>query len=617
MTDAHHASFLPPILIFCAGAVVAVPLFRRIGLSAVIGYLAAGIAIGPSGFNLFSEPSTISGVAELGVVLLLFVVGLELKLPKLYSMRRDIFGLGTAQLLVTAAVVAPIAHMLGVSWAGSALIALSLALSATAIALATLEERGALQTPYGQRTFSVLLFQDLSIIPILATVPLLAAALSTSMQEDTADWRDGLESTAIAIAAIGALVLAGRYLLNPLFRILATSGAREVMTAAALLVVLGSAVLMQTVGMSMGLGAFLAGLLLAESNFRHQLEADIEPFRGLLLGLFFMSVGMSIDRGLLGKHVVFLLLAAPLLVLVKIAIAYGLERATGSKQVDALRSAVLLAPAGEFSFVLLPLALDGGLLTRDQTSIATVLAALTMLIGPLVAKGLEIALVRGSKEDEPQSDYEESFDGAQGNVLVIGFGRFGQVVSQVLLANGTEITVIDRDVEMIKSASRFGFRIYYGDGTRPDVLRAAGAQNVRLIAICVDDKEAALSIVEIAHREFPQALLYVRAYDRIHAIELMDKGIDFQARETFESAIAFGREALVGLGAGEERAFEVADDVRRRDTVRLMMQQAEGTMGGSDLLYGAKIAPEPLSAPKSKSRGLSAQTRDVIDADGP
>jgi glutathione-regulated potassium-efflux system protein KefB len=280
-------------------------------------------------------------------------------------------------------------------------------------------------------------------------------------------------------------------------------------------------------------------------------------------------------------------------------------------------SAVLLAPAGEFSFVLLPLALDAGFLTRSQASVATVLAALTMLVGPLAAKGLEIQLQRGDKgEGESEADYEETFDGAHGNVLVIGFGRFGQVVSQVLLADGTEITVIDRDVEMIKSATRFGFRIYYGDGTRPDVLRAAGAGNVRLIAVCVDDRESALEIVEIVHREFPQALLYVRAFDRISAIELMNKGIDFQIRETFESAIAFGREALVGLGVGEEQAVAVADDVRRRDIVRLMMQQAEGTMSGSDLLYGAKIAPEPLSAPKSRSRGLSAQTRDVIDADG-
>lgn len=615
MTDAQHASFLPPILIFCAGAVVAVPLFRRIGLSSVIGYLAAGIAIGPSGFNLFSEPATISGVAELGVVLLLFVVGLELKLPRLYSMRQDIFGLGAAQLLGTAAVIAPAVVLLGVSWTGAALVSLSLSLSATAIALATLDERGALQTPYGQRTFAVLLFQDLSIIPILAAVPLLAAAMSPAMTEETAGWKDGLQSSAIALAAMGALVVAGRYLLNPFFRILALAGAREVMTAAALLVVLGSAVLMQEVGMSMGLGAFLAGLLLAESNFRHQLEADIEPFRGLLLGLFFMSVGMSIDGGLLGRHALFLIVAAPLLVLVKIAIAYGLERLTKSKRVDALRSAVLLAPAGEFSFVLLPLALEAGLLTRSQASVATVLAALTMLIGPLAAKGLEVWL-QGDDKSEAEPDIEETFDGAHGNVLVIGFGRFGQVVSQVLLADNTEITVIDRDVEMIKSATRFGFRIYYGDGTRPDVLRAAGAGSVRLIAVCVDDRESALEIVEIVHREFPQALLYVRAYDRISAIELMNKGIDFQIRETFESAIAFGREALVGLGVGDERALEVADDVRRRDIVRLMMQQSEGTMGGSDLLYGTRITPEPLSAPKSRPRGLSAQTRDVIDADG-
>jgi glutathione-regulated potassium-efflux system protein KefB len=616
MADVSHTSFLPPILIFCAGAVIAVPLFKRIGLSAVIGYLAAGIVIGPSGFNLFSEPSAISGVAELGVVLLLFVVGLELKLPKLYSMRKDIFGLGAAQLVLTTAALSPLAIWAGAGIAGAALIGLSLALSATAIALATLEERGALQTVYGQRTFSVLLFQDLSIVPILAIVPLLAVAAGPGGAAGGQDWRSALQATAIAAGAIAAVVLAGRYLLNPLFRILAVSGAREVMTAAALLVVLGSAVLMQTVGMSMGLGAFLAGLMLAESNFRHQLEADIEPFRGLLLGLFFMSVGMSIDAALIGRNALLLALIAPLLVAFKIAVAYGLERATGSKSIDALRSAALLAPAGEFSFVLLPLALEGRLINAAQASIVTALAALTMLIGPIVAKGIEMALARRSA-GRPEAEQAENFEGAHGNVLVIGFGRFGQVVSQVLLADDVEITVIDRNVEMIQSAARFGFRIYYGDGTRADVIRAAGAAKARLIAVCVDDKEAASAIVDMVHREYPQAHLYVRAFDRIHAIDLMNKRIDYQIRETFESALVFGREALIGLGIPEERAIEVESDVRRRDLVRLMMQQAEGTLGGLDMLYGTKIAPEPLSAPRSRPRGLTAETRDVIDAREP
>ncbi|MGL4444833.1 MAG: monovalent cation:proton antiporter-2 (CPA2) family protein, partial [Alsobacter sp.] len=294
MASAHDASFLQPILMFCAGAVVAVPLFKRLGLGAVVGYLAAGLAIGPSGFGLFNDAATVSGVAELGIVLLLFVIGLELKLSRLLAMRRDIFGLGAAQFAGTAALIALAAVPLGLAWGGAVVLGIALAMSATAIALQILDERGALQTPYGQRTFSVLLFQDMAIVPILALIPLLAPGRAAG---GTA--AGTLAAVGVAVGALAAIVLAGRYLLNPLFRLLAAAGAREVLTAAALLVVLGAALLMQVAGMSMALGAFLAGLLLAESNFRHQLEADIEPFRGLLLGLFFMSVGMSMDAGLI------------------------------------------------------------------------------------------------------------------------------------------------------------------------------------------------------------------------------------------------------------------------------------------------------------------------------
>ena len=607
---AAHASFLPPVLIFCAAAVIAVPVFRRMGLSGVLGYLVAGLVIGPSGLSLIGEAETVRGVAEIGVVFLLFIVGLELKLSRLLSMRRDIFGLGAAQLLATATIFGAVAVAAGAPARSGVVIGLALALSATSIALQLLEERGDLQSAYGQRSFAILLFQDLSIAPILALMPLLATAGAIPGEGGVLQTLIG---AATAISALAAVVLVGRYGLNPFFRLLAASGAREVMTASALLVVLGTALLMEKVGLSMAMGAFLAGVLLAESNFRHQLEADIEPFRGILLGLFFMSVGMSIDRALIAQHWPALLLATLAAVAAKIAIIAFLLRAFGSPRTDALRGGAVLAMAGEFAFVLLPVAAALGLLTGAMTQFVTALAALTMLVAPLAAKVLDLALARrprAAPEPEPNS-----FDGPDGRVLVIGFGRFGQIVDQVLLAKGISVTVIEKNVDRIRAAARFGFRIFYGDGTRLDVLRAAGIERADVVCICVDDREAALKIVEIVHEEFPQVRTCVRAYDRIHAIDLMKREADFQIRETFESALAFGQAALEELGLDPSEAAAVTADVRRRDIARLVMQKSEGIMGGADLLHGTRLEPEPLIAPRARSHGLSPETRDIIDED--
>jgi monovalent cation:proton antiporter-2 (CPA2) family protein len=611
MTEsASHASFLPPVLIFCAAAVIAVPLFRRIGLSGVLGYLVAGVVIGPSGLSLIGEAETVRGVAELGVVLLLFIVGLELKPSRLISMRRDIFGLGAAQLAATATIFGAVAVGAGAPVRSGAAIGLALALSATSIALQLLEERGDLQSSYGQRSFAILLFQDLAIAPILALMPLLATAGAAAGEGATFQ---ALVAAASAIAALAAVVVVGRYGLNPFFRFLASSGAREVMTASALLVVLGTALLMERVGLSMAMGAFLAGVLLAESNFRHQLEADIEPFRGILLGLFFMSVGMSIDRSVIAEHWLALLVATLATVAAKIAIIALLLRGFGSPRSDAVRGGAVLAMAGEFAFVLLPVASGLGLLTGATAQFVTALAALTMLVAPLAAKALDLALARRRAAlPEPEPD---SFEGTEGRVLVIGFGRFGQVVDQVLLAQGIAVTVIDRNVDRIRAASRFGFRIYYGDGTRLDVLRAAGIERADVVCICVDDREAALKIVEIVHQEFPQVRTCVRAYDRIHAIDLMKLEVDHQIRETFESALAFGQAALEELGLDAAEAAAVAADVRRRDVARLVMQKSQGIMGGADLLHGTRLEPEPLIAPRARSHGLSPETRDIIGED--
>jgi len=601
---ASHASFLPPVLVFCAAAVVAVPIFRRLGQSAVLGYLAAGLAIGPSGLGLVGDPGTILGVAELGVVMLLFIVGLELKVSRLMSMRRDIFGLGLAQMAVTGVGVGLAAQAFGLSPAGAAVVGIALALSATSITLQMLEERHDLRAPYGERSFAVLLFQDLAIAPVLAVVPLLATAGAAG------SLGDALIGISTALAAIAAVVIVGRYGLNPFFRLLADSGAREVLTASALLVVLGAALLMQEVGLSMAMGAFLAGVLLAESNFRHQLEADIEPFRGILLGLFFIGVGMTIDLAVVRQEWRTLLLATPAIILAKTVIVAVLMRLFGSTWVDGLRAGAVLSPAGEFAFVLLPLAAGYALLTPGEAQVAAALAALTMLAGPVAAKALE-AWVARRRVPEPEPD---TFDGAAGEVIVIGFGRFGQIVNQILLARDVDVTVIDHNVDRIRQAARFGFRVYYGDGGRLDVLRAVGAGRARMICVCIDDKTAANRIVELVHLHFPQAATYVRAYDRVHAIDLMNHDVDFIVRESFESALAFGQGMLEGLGIGREEAREVVDDVRRRDTVRLMLQRTEGLMGGMDLLHG--VSPEPLVAPKAKPRALSPETRDIIGDEG-
>lgn len=608
MADAaSHASYLPPILTFCAGAVIAVPVFRKLGQSAVLGYLAAGIAIGPSALGVIKDPDAIRSTAEIGVVLLLFLVGLELQPSRLYSMRKDILGSGIAQMALSGAGAGLAGWWLGLSVAGAIVVGTALALSATSIALQLLDERGDGSEVYGRRTFSILLFQDMAIAPALALLPLLA----TTGRAADSSMMPALASFGIALLALAAIILAGRFVLNPLFRILANSGAKDVMTAAALLIVLGAALLMEHVGLSMAMGAFLAGVMLADSHFRHELEADIEPFRGVLLGLFFMAVGMSIDLKLVAENALLLALAAPLLVLFKIAVVASILRLSCSSWIESIRAGALLSPAGEFAFVLLPLGLANGLLDARQAAVVTALAALTMLLGPIVAKLLDSAMLARIKPETMDEDFEGA-DGSQ--VMVIGFGRFGQIVTQALLLQHIDVTVIDSDVERIRSAARFGFKIYYGDGTRLDVLRAAGAGRAKVICVCVDDRQAALRIVEMAKAEFPNARLHVRAYDRIHAIELMKADVDYQQRETFESALGFGRVTLEAVGLSRDEAELIIDHVRDRDAQRMEIQYHEGLAAALDRV--PRVSPEPLVVPKGRSRALTAETQQVIEDGG-
>lgn len=597
--------FLTFGLVLLAAAVLSVPIARRLGLSAIVAYLIAGIVIGPHGLAAFGTPESIIPVSELGVVMLLFLIGLELELGRLVALRRAIFGLGAAQLALTALAIGALAYLVGlVDWRGAVVAGVALAMSATAIALEILEERGQLQQDYGQRAFAILLFQDMAVVPLLAALPLLAQA----GESNHADVGDGLRAVALIVGAILLIVVAGRYLLNPFFRLLAQTGSREVMTAAALLVVLGAALVMQKAGMSMALGAFLAGVLLAESNYRHELEADIEPFRGLLLALFFMGIGMSIDLAVVRANLWLILAAAAVITVLKAAIVWLLFNATCVRRADALRAGSVLTAAGEFAFVLIPLGGSLGVLDARQASILTAIAAITMLLGPLVATFTETLLRRLNPPDTREPD---DFSEARGSVLVIGFGRFGQIVSQCLLAEDIDVTTIDNDPEMIQDAGGFGFKVYYGDGTRLDVLRAAGAGEARLVAVCIDNRQAASRIVDLVRAEFPGTKLYVRSYDRRHTLQLIAKGVDFELRETYESALVFGRSTLEALGLDSERAAATEQFVRARDLDRLAVQQAEGLSAGTDLL-NTRMVHEPLSTPAREVKPLNPEAEEII-----
>jgi monovalent cation:proton antiporter-2 (CPA2) family protein len=606
--NSHSAeiSLLALPLVLLAAAVISVPIARFARLSAIVAYLVAGVVIGPYGLGVFSTPERVLPVAELGIVMLLFLIGLELELSRLLAMRRDIFGLGVAQLVLTAAAIAGLAIATGMfQWRAALLAGLALALSATSIALRILEERGHLQQPYGQRAFAILLFQDMSVVPLLALVPLLGSHGEAAKHMSLADTAS---SVALVGAAIAAVVVAGRYLLNPFFRLLAWTGAREIMTAAALLVVLGAALLMQTVGMSMALGAFLAGVLLAESTYRHELEADIEPFRGLLLALFFMGVGMTIDMAIVWANLWLVLGAAIAITLLKAAIVWALFRVTCTRRGEALQAGSVLTGAGEFAFVLLPLGTSLGIFSVNQGNLLSAIAAITLLIGPPFAYLTEIVLRRLTRADAREAD---DFADAQGSVLVIGFGRFGQIVSQYLLAEEVDVTAIDLDPTMIQVAARFGFKVYYGDGTRLDVLRAAGLDKARLIAICIEKEEQTNRIVDLVQAEFPGTKIFARSYDRGHTLQLLAKNVDYELRETFESAIMFGRKTLEAIGIDADRAAIVEDFIRTRDRDRIAIQQAEGIYAGIHLLR-QRPTPTPFSEPQRGPKALNQEAGELI-----
>jgi CPA2 family monovalent cation:H+ antiporter-2 len=574
------------MLLLLAGAVIAAPLFRKLGLGTVLGYLAAGVVIGPI-MQQIIETEEVLHFAEFGVVFLLFVIGLELKPSRLWQMRGDVFGLGPAQVVISGLVLTGLAHLTNMAdWRGSLIIGFGLALSSTAFALQILNDDGDMNSRYGQRSFSVLLFQDLAIVPLLALITILSPGTTGTEATPLLDF-------AIAVGAVGAMVIAGRYLLTPMFQVIARTGAREVMIAAALLVVLGSAAAMQAVGLSMAMGAFLSGVMLAESSYRHELEADIEPFRGLLLALFFMAVGLSLEVHVILDNLFFILPAVPIFMALKALIVYGLCRLWGSPHNDAVRIAFLLPQGGEFGFVLFTTATAAGLFSSATASLLIAGVTLSMALTPFGA-----ALSKRLLNGESREELEEDFDGAGADVLMIGFSRFGQIAAQILLAGGREVTVIDDSADRIRQAASFGFRIYFGDGTRRDVLIASGIEKAKIVAVSTQKRETTDQIVDLIRSEFPDVRLYVRSYDRIHSLSLRDRNVEYELRETLESGLLFGRKTLEALGMSEIDAQEIGDDIRQRDEERLQIQAVQGLGAGREMLFNSPVRPEPLIKPK-------------------
>ncbi|WDQ99218.1 monovalent cation:proton antiporter-2 (CPA2) family protein [Devosia sp. J2-20] len=560
---AAHGVDLIPVVALLGAAVIAVPLFKRLGLGSVLGYLAAGLMLGPSGFGLISDPESVLTIAELGVVMFLFIIGLEMEPAKLWALRKQIFGLGVLQVAISGALLTGSGVLLGFAPMVAFVFGMGFVLTSTAIVMQVLGERGELASPGGQRMVSILLLEDLAIVPLLALVALLAP---TSGEEVGVISR--LLTVAAPIGAVLLLIFVGRRIMNPFFGVMASSKLREVMTAAALLVVLGAALLFQAVGLSMAMGAFLAGVLLSTSSFRHQLEADVEPFRGILLGLFFLAVGMSLDVAVVMSSWQIIALSVGAYMVIKGAAIYAIARVLKSSHAEALERAVLMGQGGEFAFVLYTTAAAAGLIDGPTNAIFTATVIISMVLTPCLMIGLRYALPK----PEQSMEGVETVNGLAERILVIGFGRFGQIASQTLLGQGHNLSIIDNDTDMIRVAAQFGFKVYYGDGTRLDILRASGAANVDLVLICVDDKSAANQIAAMFRDEFPLVKVMARAYDRGHAIELVKLGVDYQLRELFESAVVFGAQAIRALGASEADIETVVQGVRERDALRFKAQ---------------------------------------------
>ena len=574
---------LATLVALLGAATIAVPLTRRFGLGSVLGYLLAGVAIGPSGLRLVNDVGQIADIASLGVVMLLFLIGLELRPKRLWVMRDAVFLLGSAQVALSAAALAGLAHLAGVPWPGAIVLGAGLAMSSTAIVLPMLAEADLLQSRAGRDGFAVLLFQDLAFIPLVALVPLLAQ----QSLPNHVPWHD----VARAAVAVAVILVGGRFAIPPLIRAIGGARTPELFTTTALLIVAGTAFIASLAGLSMSMGAFMAGVLLSQSEYRHELQADIAPFEGLLLGFFFISVGMSADLGLAVLHPGLMVGAAAALLLAKTAVGFGLALVSRQKLPDAIRFGLALPQASEFSFVLFEAAVAVGALAAGDAAMATLVAAVSMAATPVCFALSERFLIpRITGDVTPEYDHMRS-DGVP--VIICGFGRMGQIVGRVLRMRGIPFTALERDPGQVDVVRRFGNKVYFGDPTRADLLRAAGADDAKLLVATLDDQEAVLRIVEVARHSFPHLKIIARARNRRHAHLLMDRKVDGLVRETFHSSLKLAEASLMALGVSADDAarsvtlFEAHDEQNLRDSHAIYRDEKQ-------LIQSTKQASEEL-----------------------
>ena len=556
-------AFLEQVAIFLAAAVVVVPLARRAGLGSVLGYMLAGVIVGPWVLDLVDDEREILHLAEFGVVLLLFVIGLELQPRRLWAMRRAVFGMGGGQFALTTTVVAGLAFALGLPFEAAVVAGLALSLSSTAFALQALAERSELTTRHGRLSFSILLFQDLAVIPILALLPLLATAHGGV--GGRMPWLDFVG----AIGTIALVTVGGRYFLRHALRLVARFGTHEVFTATALLTVVGVALLMEHVGLSMALGAFLAGVLLADSEYRHELEADIEPFKGLLLGLFFMAVGMTVKLGLVIETPLTVLGLALGLMLVKMLCLAAVARVETPNWRTIRGTAVALSQGGEFAFVIVALGVSSSLMDGRTADLLIVAVTLSMATTPLAFRAGDWLNARLEKEPEPE--YERHIE-EENRVIIAGFGRVGQIVGRILRLRRIGFTALETDAEQVDFVRRFGNKVYYGDASRVELLRAASADKAVLLVLAIEDVERSLATARTVRKHFPHLTIFARARNRQHAYALMDLGIERIVRDTFHSSLELAQGVLTELGLGDFESRRTVDAFRDHDTERLVRQ---------------------------------------------
>ena len=576
-------SMLLTLLVLLAAAVVLVSLSRRLGLGSILGYLVAGVLIGPSGFRLVTDVQSISEISELGVLMLLFIIGLELRLTRIWSMRRSVFGLGSAQVAVAGAGLTAIAAMAGAPLPGAAILGLGLALSSTAIVLPLLAERRLLALTSGRDAFAVLLFQDMASVPLIALVPLLAG-----QKANGPIWLSALE----ALGAIAVILLAGRFLLRPLFHAIGGSKTRELFTALALLVVVGAAALTGAAGLPLSLGAFAAGVILSESEYRHELQADVEPFEGLLLGFFFMSVGMSANLSLALAEPLVILTGVGLLIALKVAIGFTLGKLRGQATASAVRFSLAISQGSEFGFVLFGAALAAGALGKAEADRANLIIALSMLASPMLFAASERLLMPRLLKRAPPGG-PAAAEAKPAPVVICGFGRFGQVVGRVLTMRGIAFNALDAEPDNIETVRRYGHVAYFGDATRLDLLRAVGAEQAKVIVLALPDPEQVVRIAELARTYFPQAKVFARARNRRIAHRLIDLGVSDFVRETFLSSLRLTELVLRGLEFSKDEAARTVATFRQRDE-RMLLDQHDFYQEESRLIQTSEEVADEL-----------------------